>query len=48
MSLQDIKQRFGIIGTTPGLDRALNKALQVAGTDISVLVSGESGVGYDN
>lgn len=48
MSLQDIKQRFGIIGTTPGLDRALNKALQVAGTDISVLVSGESGVGKES
>lgn len=48
MSLQDIKQRFGIIGTTSGLDRALNKALQVAGTDISVLVSGESGVGKES
>jgi len=48
MSLLDIKQRFGIIGNSPGLDRALNKALQVAGTDISVLVSGESGVGKES
>ena len=48
MSLQDIKQRYGIIGTTSGLDRAINKALQVAGTDISVLVSGESGVGKES
>ncbi len=47
MSLKDIKQRFGIIGTSAGLDRALNKALQVAATDISVLVSGESGVGKE-
>ncbi|MDR9373258.1 MAG: sigma-54 dependent transcriptional regulator [Schleiferiaceae bacterium] len=44
---QDIKQRFGIIGTSEGLERALQKALQVAGTDISVLVSGESGVGKE-
>ncbi|MCR9154269.1 MAG: sigma 54-interacting transcriptional regulator [Bacteroidetes bacterium] len=48
MSLKDIKQRFGIIGTNIGLDRALNKALQVASTDISVLVSGESGVGKES
>ncbi len=46
-SIQEIKQRFGIIGNSPGLERALNKALQVAGTDISVLVSGESGVGKE-
>jgi transcriptional regulator with PAS, ATPase and Fis domain len=48
MSLQEIKQRFGIIGNSPGLERALNKAMQVAGTDISVLVSGESGVGKES
>jgi len=48
MNQQEIKQRFGIIGNSPGLDRALNKALQVAGTDISVLVSGESGVGKES
>jgi len=46
-SLQDIKQRFGIIGNSPLLDRALNKAIQVASTDISVLVTGESGVGKE-
>lgn len=48
MSLQEIKQRFGIIGNSPGLERALNKTMQVAGTDISVLVSGESGVGKES
>ncbi len=46
-SVQEIKQRFGIIGQSPGLERALMKALQVAGTDISVLISGESGVGKE-
>ncbi len=48
MSIQDVKQRFGIIGTHPALDRALFKAVQVAATDISVLVTGESGVGKEN
>lgn len=47
-SIQEIKQRFGIIGNSSGLERALQKALQVAGTDISVLVSGESGVGKES
>jgi transcriptional regulator with PAS, ATPase and Fis domain len=46
--LKSIKQRFGIIGTSPLLDRALNKAVQVAPTDISVLVTGESGVGKES
>ncbi len=46
--LQSIKQRFGIIGVSPLLDRALNKAIQVAPTDISVLVTGESGVGKES
>ena len=45
---QEIKQRFGIIGTHPSLDRAIEKAAIVASTDISVLVSGESGVGKEN
>ena len=44
-SLQNIKQRFGIIGNNIGLNRALEKSLRVAETDISVLVVGESGVG---
>lgn len=47
-SIQEVKQRFGIIGSSPLLDRALNKALQVSSTDISVLVTGESGVGKES
>ncbi|UKM64858.1 sigma-54 dependent transcriptional regulator [Flavobacteriaceae bacterium GSB9] len=47
-SVQAIKQRFGIIGNTPGLNRAIEKAIQVAPTDISVLVTGESGVGKES
>ena len=47
-SLQAIKQRFGIIGNDVILNRALEKAIRVAPTDISVLVSGESGVGKEN
>ena len=45
--LQSIKTRFGIIGNYPALHRALEKAIQVAPTDISVLVMGESGVGKE-
>ncbi len=45
--LQSIKTRFGIIGNYPVLNRALEKAVQVAPTDISVLVMGESGVGKE-
>lgn len=48
MTVQEVKQRFGIIGNTPSLDRAIQKAIQVSPTDISVLVSGESGVGKEN
>src|SRR5690606_40913769 len=44
-SVQAIKQRFEIIGNDPKLNRAVEKAIQVAPTDISVLVTGESGVG---
>ena len=47
-SLQNIKQRFGIIGNNISLNRALEKSLRVAETDISVLVVGESGVGKEN
>jgi transcriptional regulator with PAS, ATPase and Fis domain len=47
MNLQQIKQRFGIIGNAPLLNRALEVASQVAPTDISVLVTGESGVGKE-
>ena len=46
-TVQSIKQRFGIIGNDLGLNRAIEKALQVSPTDISVLVTGESGVGKE-
>ncbi|MDE3742854.1 sigma-54 interaction domain-containing protein [Maribacter polysaccharolyticus] len=46
--VQAIKQRFEIIGNDPKLNRALEKAIQVAPTDISVLVTGESGVGKES
>ena len=47
MTLQDIKQRFGIIGSSPALDRAIDIARQVAPTDLSVLITGESGTGKE-
>jgi len=47
-SVQAIKQRFGIIGNDAKLNRAIEKAMQVAPTDISVLVTGESGVGKES
>jgi transcriptional regulator with PAS, ATPase and Fis domain len=47
-SVQAIKQRFGIIGNTTALNRSIEKSIQVAPTDISVLVSGESGVGKES
>ena len=46
--LQSIKQRYGIIGNDPALNRALDKALRVAPTDITVLITGESGVGKEH
>ena len=45
--IQRIKQRFGIIGNSPMLNRAIDIALQVAPTDLSVLITGESGVGKE-
>lgn len=47
-NIQAVKQRFGIIGNDPKLNRAVEKAVQVAPTDISVLVTGESGVGKES
>ena len=48
MTIQEIKLRFGIIGTTPQLDRAIDIAVQVAPTDLSVLITGESGTGKES
>ena len=47
-NIQAIKQRFGIIGTSPKINRAIEIAMQVAITDLSVLVTGESGVGKEH
>jgi len=47
MTIQEIKARYGIIGTSPLLDHAINVARQVAPTEISVLIYGESGVGKE-
>jgi len=47
MDLQSIKNRFGIIGNSPALNHALSVAIQVAATDLTVLINGESGVGKE-
>jgi DNA-binding NtrC family response regulator len=47
MDLQSIKNRFGIIGNSPTLNHALSVAVQVAATDLTVLINGESGVGKE-
>ncbi|MCR9289240.1 MAG: sigma-54 dependent transcriptional regulator [Bacteroidetes bacterium] len=47
-NLQSIKQRFGIIGQSDALDRALGTAIRVASTELTVLITGESGVGKEN
>jgi DNA-binding NtrC family response regulator len=47
MDIQSIKNRFAIIGNSPALNHALNVAIQVANTDLSVLINGESGVGKE-
>lgn len=47
MDVQNIKQRFEIIGNSPGLNRAIEVAVQVAPTDLSVLITGESGTGKE-
>ncbi|BEG99302.1 sigma-54 interaction domain-containing protein [Bacteroides sedimenti] len=46
--IQQVKQRFGIIGNTESLNRAIDIAIQVAPTDLSVLITGESGVGKES
>lgn len=46
-NLQTVKQRFGIIGNNPGMNNAIEVALRVAATDLTVLVTGESGVGKE-
>lgn len=48
MDIQSVKQRFDIVGNSPGLNRALDIACQVAPTDLSVLITGESGTGKES
>ncbi len=46
--IQSVKQRFGIIGNAPGLNYAINVAMQVSSTDLTVLITGESGSGKES
>ena len=48
IEIQEVKRRYGIIGTSPAIDRAIQVAIQVASTDLTVLINGESGVGKEN
>jgi transcriptional regulator with GAF, ATPase, and Fis domain len=48
IDIQSIKQRYGIIGNSPAIERAIHIAIQVAATDLTVLISGESGVGKEH
>ncbi len=48
IDIQSIKQRYGIIGNSTAIDRAINVAIQVATTDLTVLINGESGVGKEH
>ncbi|MCD7974191.1 MAG: sigma-54 dependent transcriptional regulator [Candidatus Azobacteroides sp.] len=48
VDIQQVKQRFSIVGNSPGLNRAIDIAVQIAPTDISALITGESGVGKEN
>ena len=48
IDIQAVKQRYGIIGNSPQIDRAIAIAVQVAETDLAVLITGESGVGKEN
>ena len=48
MNLQSIKSRFGIVGSSPGIERALGTAVRVSPADITVLVRGESGTGKES
>ena len=47
MDLQSVKRRFGIVGNSPSLNRAIETAMRVANTDLTVLIEGESGVGKE-
>ena len=47
MEIQTVKQRFGIIGNSPGIHYALEVATRVAPTNLTVLITGESGVGKE-